>query len=196
LVGAGAEATTLRGSGQVRVFDVGPQGDVTLRDLEITGGVEKQQARKGGAGIMVWDGGRLTVERCLITDNYAAEGAGIVVSRHATLTLLDTDVEHNTAFGVGGGLIAREESTVTIKAGTRIAENHARIWAGGILAEEGSVVTLEAGSQVTRNSSDNPGGGILSRRATVRLAGPSIVTSNVPDNCGGAGASPIESCVG
>ena len=196
LVGAGVEKTFLKGSGQVRVMEIGPAGDVTLRGLTVTGGKETLKQRLGGAGIIVWDRGRLTMEGCLVAGNHAAEGGGITVNKGSSLTLVETAIEQNTAAGVGGGLLVRPGGTATIKTGSRIAENYARIWGAGIYAEDGAVVTLESGSVVTENTGGESGGGIVSRRATVNLADPSIVTGNHPDNCGGVVGSPIVNCVG
>lgn len=195
LAGVGVSATILKGSGQVRTMEIGPAGNVTLRDLTVTGGKELQKHRLGGAGIIVWDRGRLTMERCLVAGNHAAEGGGITVNKGSSLTLVETAIEHNTAATIGGGVLVRRGGTATIKSGTRIAENYARVWGAGIYAEESAVVTLESGSVVTENTGGEMGGGIVSSRATVNLADPSIVTGNQPDNCGGVVGSPIVNCV-
>lgn len=196
LAGAGAGATILKGSGQVRTMEIGPAGNVTLRDLTITGGKETQRQRLGGAGVIVWDRGILTMERCQVEGNHAAEGGGITVNKGSSLTLIETAIEQNTAAGVGGGLLVRPGGAATIEAGTRIAENYARIWGAGIYAEDTAIVSLASGSAVTKNTSGEMGGGIVSRRATVNLADPSIVTGNHPDNCGGVVGSPIVNCIG
>lgn len=196
LVGAGIEETILKGSGQVRTMEIGPAGNVTLRDLAVTGGKEMQKPRLGGAGIIVWDWGVLTMERCLVHGNNAHEGGGITVNKGSSLTLIETAIEQNTALTGGGGLLVRRGGTATIKAGSRISENYVRVWGAGIYAEEGAVVTLESGSAVTENTGGEMGGGIVSSRAIVILADPSIVTGNHPDNCGGVVGSPIVNCVG
>lgn len=196
LAGAGVGATILKGSGQVRTMEIGPAGNVTLRDLTITGGKEIQKQRLGGAGVIVWDRGRLTMERCQVEGNHATEGGGVTVNKGSSLTLIETAIEQNTAAGVGGGLLVRPGGTATIKAGTHIAENYAGIWGAGIYAEDTAVVTLESGSTVTENTGGQMGGGIVSRKASVSLADPSIVTGNHPDNCGGVVGSPIANCVG
>jgi hypothetical protein len=196
LVGAGIEETLLKGSGQVRTMEIGPAGNVTLRDLTVTGGKEMQKPRLGGAGIIVWDRGVLTMERCLVHGNNAHEGGGITVNKGSSLTLIETAIEQNTALTAGGGLLVRRGGTATIKAGSRISDNYVRVWGAGIYAEDGAIVTLESGSAVTENTGGESGGGIVSSRATVNLADPSIVTGNHPDNCGGVVGSPIVNCVG
>ena len=196
LAGAGAGATILKGSGQVRSMEIGPAGVVTLRDLTITGGKELQKPRLGGAGIIVWDRGRLTMERCLVHGNNAHEGGGITVNKGSSLTLIETAIEQNTAFTIGGGLLVRRGGTATITARSRISENYVRVLGAGIFAEEEAVVTLESGCEVTENTGGEMGGGIVSSRATVTLADTSIVTGNHPDNCGGMVGSPIVNCVG
>ena len=52
-----------------------------IEGLTVTGGVERLVPRLGGAGIMVWDRGKLTLERCRVEDNLAAEGGGIAFER-------------------------------------------------------------------------------------------------------------------
>lgn len=224
LIGAGADETELKGGGFVRVLNIGPQAVVTLQDLAVTGGVERQQQRLGGAGIMIWDGGTLTLERCRVEDNYARDGGGIAVSRGATLTLLDSVVTQNTAMAGGGGLLVKEGGTATLGAGSRVTDNVSTVFGGGvdlagtitlkagsrvdrnksvfngggIFAARGSTAILEAGSHVTDNTAGggvDTGGGIFNAGATVTIADTSIVTDNDPDNCSGISGVRTPNCI-
>ena len=223
LVGDGAARTVLKGGGFVRVLQIGPSGVVTLRDLSVTNGLEMQQQRQGGAGILVLDRGALTLERCRVEDNKARDGGGIAVSRGATLTLVDSVVSQNKALAGGGGLLIRAGGTATLESGARVTDNDCTVFGGGIYlaggaitlksgssvddnnaafigggidAEQNSTVILEAGSRVTGNDTGDRGGGIFSSRATVTIADPSIVTDNDPNNCAVISGSPIANCIG
>lgn len=225
LVGGGAEETVLKGGGTVRVMDIGPRGVVTMRGLTVTGGVERQPQRLGGAGILVVDGGTLTLEGCRVEDNLAAEGGGIVVSPGAVLTLVGSEVSKNTALTAGGGVAVRPGGTATLEAGSRVGDNKVKIGGfgggicldpgatlvmkdgsrveenkspflgGGIFAGRDSRVTLEAGSRVTDNDAGDQGGGLFNDRATVTIADASIVRDNDPDNCAGNSGLQTANCI-
>jgi hypothetical protein len=222
LVGDGAARTVLKGGGFVRVLLIGPSGVVTLQNLTVTNGLELQQQRQGGAGILVLDRGALTLQGCRVEANKARDGGGIAVSRGATLTLLDSVVSQNKALAGGGGLLVRAGGTATLGAGSRVTDNDCTVFGGGISlaggaitlksgssvddnnaafngggidAERGSTVTLEAGSRVTGNDAGQRGGGIFSSHATVTVADSSIVTDNDPNNCAVISGDPIANCV-
>jgi hypothetical protein len=222
LVGAGAEETVLKGGGFVRVLQIGPLGVVTLQDLTVINGLELQQQRQGGAGILVLDRGALTLKGCRVEANKARDGGGIAVSRGATLTLLDSVVSQNKALAGGGGVLVRAGGTATLGAGSRVTDNDCTVFGGGISLAGGaltlksgssvddnnaafngggidagrdSTVILEAGSRVTGNDAGDRGGGIFSSRATVTIANASIVTDNDPNNCAVISGDPIANCV-
>lgn len=223
LVGVGGDDTVLKGGGFVRVLIIGPSGVVTMQGLTVTGGVERLVPRQGGAGILVLDRGALTLERCRVEDNLAAEGGGVAVSRGASLTLIGSTVSENTALTVGGGVLVRSGGTATLGAGSRVTDNEARVWGGGILLEQNatlllkdgsrveenearfmgggifagrnSTVTLETGSRVTDNDAGDQGGGLFNDRATVTIADTRIVWDNDPDNCGGISGTQTANCV-
>jgi hypothetical protein len=222
LVGVGGDDTVLKGGGFVRVLDIGPRGVVTMQGLTVTGGVERLPQRLGGAGIMVWDRGKLTMERCRVEHNLAAEGGGVAVSSGASLTLIGSTVSENTALTIGGGVLVRPGGKATLEAGSRVTANEARVWGGGILIEQNasllldagsrvdrntarffgggifatrdSIATLEAGSQVTDNDAGDKGGGLYNDHATVTIANASIVRDNDPDNCAGISGLQTANC--
>ena len=223
LVGVGGDDTVLKGGGFVRVLQIGPSGVVTMQGLTVTGGVERLVPRGGGAGILVLDRGALTLERCRVEDNLAAEGGGVAVSRGASLTLIGSTVSENTALTVGGGVLVRSGGTATLETGSRVTDNEARVWGGGMLLEQNatlllkdgsrveentarffgggifagrnSTLTLEAGSRVTDNDAGDEGGGLFNDRATVAIANTSIVRDNDPDNCAGISGLQTANCI-
>lgn len=219
LVGAGLAQTHLQGGGFVRVLDVQPGMNVTLRDLSVRGGVERPGNRGGGGGILVRPNGALTLQRCHVTENSAPSGGGIELREGSALTLIASEVSDNDALTGGGGIQIDEGATATLKEESRISDNRCKLFGGGInivagtLILEGgasvsgnevsqlgggisasshSTVTLQAGSQVTRNSAKQGGGGLHTASATITIADSAIVTNNDPNNCAGA---TITNCV-
>ena len=150
VVGAGADDTEMKGGGFVRVLMIGPSGVVTLRGLTITGGKEDKIPRLGGAGILLLDKGKLTLEDCVVEKNDSAEGGGIVVSPGSELHLVRSSVNDNSAFSVGGGIIVKAGGRATLDAGSSVSDNKSKVWGGGIYVAGGTLV-LESGSLIEKN---------------------------------------------
>lgn len=93
--GAGAGVTILDAAQIDRLFEVFPTGNLTLRNLTVTGG----RATTGGA---ITNGGTLTIENCEFVGNQAQVFGGAIAqvpSSAPTLTIRDSVFEDNSVVG-------------------------------------------------------------------------------------------------
>lgn len=162
--GAGARATTIDGGGVARIFDVSGAVNVTLSGMTITGGVS------------------------------SVGGGGVAVGESSAVTLSDSAVVGNTAFGAtSGGGIANNGGTLTITR-SLIANNFAGGAGGGIATEvvgsNGGFMTM-TDSTVTGNLSASRGGGVYENTSTHPIA---LTNDTLEGNSavGGGGAFDIE----
>ncbi len=126
-----------------RVFDIQPgAAGVWFHNLCITEG----HARFGGG---IRNRGDLLLSDNLIFHNEAQNGGGISNSGTANLTLADTVVRDNTAFGDGGGGIANQVGTVQL-VHSAVLDNRSVNQGGGIRNHLGSVF-IEDESEVAVN---------------------------------------------
>ncbi|MEM1159349.1 MAG: hypothetical protein AAGJ28_00305 [Pseudomonadota bacterium] len=139
------------GNNASRVFQI-RDGEITLQALEITGGnatgkgggiyigdadpalrlissvVHGNTAGQGGGGLSIAQGATVYVGGSIIRDNTATGFDGGGIENEGQLTILGSALYGNSAVD-GGGLINREEATVT---NTTIANNTASDDGGGI----------------------------------------------------------------
>jgi hypothetical protein len=182
-----------------RILDVSATGTVTLRGVTIRNGVLPSSGGPFyGAGVLaagtlavidsaVADnnappqdyrfgggiaGGAVVVIRSTIARNRATTGAGIYIGAGGSLTVENSTIAQNFAYGVGGGVYigppdgsTSAEASVTIQRST-IADNQALRGGGGISASGGTLILSE--STVARNFGLYAGGGISAARVTVR----------------------------
>ncbi len=158
--GAGARKTIIDGNDIDRVFGVGPNAVFTVSDVTIRG------ATKSG----IFNQGLLTVERCLITENYAGSGGGIFNTPTSTAVILNSTISNNVAANEGGGIRFDAaglviNSTIT---GNRLleeccdettADGGTAGEGGGIDARGGGAVTI-INSTITNNHAIIGGGGV------------------------------------
>lgn len=149
VLGSGANATTVDGGGQSRVFEVAAGTRAELRDLAVRHG----RSETTGAGIV--NEGTLQLVRCAVTDNVAlGNGGGILNS--GVLTVQDSLLASNQA-ARGGGLYAAGTATLT---NVTFSSNGAtRDFGGGLyaiadVAVHANNVTLHANTAISR------GGGV------------------------------------
>jgi predicted outer membrane repeat protein len=149
--GAGANSTVIDAANLDRVFDLlGKQIDVTFSDLTIRNGFAPDLP---GGGIYT-QGASLTLNRCVVQGNAAANGGG-VYSISDAVTLNHSRVSDNVAAGSGGGIFAL--SSVTLNR-SRVKDNRADEDGGGIHSGDGDVRLTQ--SVVSGNVAGRFGGGI------------------------------------
>ena len=170
---------TISGNAASRVIYVENTGNLTLRDVIITGG----SAEEGG-GIFN-SGGTVTLkDKSSVTGNTASGSGGGINNEYGTVTLKDkSSVSGNTA-NVGGGIFNYEDGTVTLSDTSRVSGNTADNGSGGIYNSLGGTVTLKDKSSVSGNTA-NVSGGILNDGGTVTLKDTSSVSGNTAYDGGG-----------
>jgi hypothetical protein len=189
---------TIDGTNSFRVFEIdGPDGNLSLRDVTITGG----SASDFGGGIANI-GGTATLDQTRVTGNTAGvAGGGIVnatfdLSSVPTLTLHNSSVNGNQQTlgpsddGGGGGGILNLDGTVSLDH-SQVNRNTAQGGVGGGIASgdyfgEGgeSVLTVDH-SQVNGNTLPNGGGGGIQNLLGSATVDHSQVNGNTSLNGGG-----------
>lgn len=151
--------STIHGGGVTSAVFI-ESGEVTLQDLEITGGVGStpgSAVEPYGGGILVYTEDPLHVVDCDIENNEATYGAGIYMMRRGTVEIVGTQLIDNSA-SYGGGIYGAGDNTLTLS-DVYITDNEASSGAG-IQLESGAVVTADVESYVTDNHATTRGGGI------------------------------------
>lgn len=196
------QGSTINGNGLSRVFFVDNNGDLTLNDLTVTGGV--------GSGIRIEDGS-VTLNDSSVNHNTAQFGGGIhskegTVIMHGSSTVAhniatsdsggifnyegrvelfdDSGVRHNMAVSGPGGGIRNKYGTVILHDSSSVSHNTAD-FGSGIYNDDGTV-ELYDNSRVSNNAANGPGGGIyIDLEGTVEMHNNSRVSHNTADNAGG-----------
>ena len=142
-----------------RILQIGPSGDLSLKDTTITGG----KAAGGGGGIQSW--GDLSISNSTISGNSVSErrcGPWLICS------------------AVGGGIDARGDLTIseTTISSNFTEGNFFRGRGGGIFSTEHLVIT---DSTISGNSAEGEGGGIS---GSVYITG-STISNNMAGTGGG-----------
>jgi CSLREA domain-containing protein len=153
LVIDGAEAITISGEGQVRIFSIINATHLTIESMTLTKGFAWDE---GGA---ILNYGMLTVDDIILTGNLLTQaylrGGGI--SNHGTLSLIGSLILNNSGY-FGGGIY--NEGSVTIYNGT-LSNNGG--WptedGGGVYNSSSGVLTI-TNSTITGNNAHGYGGGI------------------------------------
>jgi parallel beta-helix repeat protein len=147
--------------------------DATIRDCVIT----DNEASSNGGGISI--GGTSyspIITNCIISNNFANNGAGIYSYSKATIS--NCIISNNLASASGGGLYLYSESSIT---NCVIANNTAVRGGGFYLYGKGSSII---NCTVINNKSDNPGGGIDAGSGYASTVN-SILWGNTPDQADG-----------
>ncbi|HSH05142.1 MAG TPA: choice-of-anchor Q domain-containing protein [Anaerolineae bacterium] len=180
--GQGADQTFLDGGNIDRVFDIpaNPDLNLTLRDLTIQNGYVS--GFPSGAGI--YNRLNLTLERVIVQNNQAGNGAGITNATPGTLTMVDSAIINNTAYynlsgakGTGGALQHISDNPVTLTNVT-ISGNYAGRLGGGIYHTGSGQLTLNS-LTIANNTADTAyGGGIV----TTNNAIVTLINTAIADN--------------
>ncbi len=189
-----------------RLFFVETTGQLELSDLTLQHG-NAGTNEDGGA---VAAHGSLSMQRCVVSDNTAHAGGGVVIdsaTNDATVALTDMILEKNTATSVGGGLYQSGGNLTMLR--STIRDNNAQFGAGmyshstnhrvferlAITGNKSSVINgglfLDAGTvdvvntTITQNEASLLSGGLLISGAATTLRNSTIANNTAPN--GGAG---------
>jgi hypothetical protein len=139
--GVGASQTVLERAPDAplfRLLHVGAWGQLTLEHLTLQGGeVSAVFFNRGGGILNESQDGPLIVQDAVIRQNAAWIGGGVHSQSGATMRLLRTAIEHNTADFVCGGVTASGETLIE---DTLIRENLAESGGGFCFDPAGKVV--------------------------------------------------------
>jgi hypothetical protein len=176
IIGSGT-TTIIDGSGLDRIFEVHSAGNLTLRDLNLTGGsaTGNSDHGKGGAIFVNQNSSILSLERVVVDGNIATQGGAIY--NDGVIVLTDVVISHNGDSGTtdGGGIYNTRTATlerVTLEA------NRAN-QGGGIFND--NVITL-TNVTLSGNQASVQGGGIYNRSTA------SLTNSTVAFNSANSGA--------
>ncbi len=141
--GQGKTVSVASGS-TARPFHVGTGGDLTLRNITISGGRDTQGSTVHSRGtltmedctvtgstattddagaVIIWDNSTATITRCTFSSNTAGKEGGAINVASGTMTITDSVFRGNTA-GYEGGAINLETGTLTVT-GSAFIENRA-----------------------------------------------------------------------
>jgi nitrous oxidase accessory protein NosD len=151
IVGGGADATVLQGTGTASVVQVSAN-TVELENLHVTGG-----ASMYGSGIEN-AGSTLTLRNALVSENKAGFFGGGIFNNDVLL-LIASEVRGNEA-ATGGGIYNNGAgTTLTLDADSRIMGNTARnADGGGGLYNYNGTVTLASNAIISGNTPNNCAG--------------------------------------
>lgn len=158
IVGAGANVTTIDGSGTGRVIEFfSVSASTKLSGFRLTGGV----AANGGGGIRCVLASPEILD-CIIEGNTAAEGGGIYLTQSRP-KIKGCTIRDNVATGSpfaqhdGGGLLLENNSPALIE-DCEILDNHADSRGAGIRIRDAGAVVVR-GCRIRGNAAGDLGGG-------------------------------------
>jgi Ca2+-binding RTX toxin-like protein len=160
IIGNGSEVKRSNAGGvpSFRILHVAPGGELTLRNLSISGGAavgETPISASDGGGVFVSPAGKVILEGCSIDRNFADFlGGGILAD--GTVVVKDSTITNNIAID-GGGIFCGYNGDLTV-AGSTLAANRGS-FGGGLFNDNGGVVHLE-GSTFVDNHAAGWGGAI------------------------------------
>lgn len=162
------------------IIDGGGSGTVvSFRSGENEGAVLSGFTITRGGGVLISGGSSPIIEKCIIEDNTAEFGAGIVVFDSAP-TIRENLITGNSGF-LGGGMFI-EESSPLIQDNT-IVSNRAEM-GGGIVIISNSAPTV-TGNIIADNIAARLGGGVVIALNSTPTLRDNVITANRADRNGG-----------
>ncbi|MBN2005513.1 MAG: DUF11 domain-containing protein [Anaerolineae bacterium] len=158
------------GSRNVRIFSVAPDTMLTLSHLSVVSGTASN-----GLGGGIYSEGDLTLQDCVLSDNFASNAGGGVYNDGGVLIVQSSTFSNNHA-GQGGGISNQNGGTVTITHSTFIANNAS---AHGAAIFNANILTLQ-NSTLTDNDAMTAGGGIYDSGGAVTLQNSTIAYNKAP----------------
>ena len=160
------------------LLEVGPTGNLTVRDLTLRGGVAPASAPLGGGVFNFF--GTLTLINSTLSGNAAFDsGGGVFNTANALLTLINSTISGNSA-PVGGGVANQGNATVTNStlSGNSVGGSGGGVINGGNLTVTNS--TLSGNSAIAGGGVANTGAITLNRTlvsGNTASIGPEIANS-------------------
>jgi len=158
------------GSRNVRIFSVAPDTTLTLSHLSVVSGTAAN-----GLGGGIYSEGDLTLQDCVLSDNYAFNAGGGVYNDGGVLIVQSSTFSNNSA-DQGGGISNHNDSTATITNSTFIA-NNASFHGAAIFSA--NILTLQ-NSTLTDNEALVTGGGICASGGVVTVQNSTLAYNRAP----------------
>jgi len=186
---SGPEATILDAQRQNRVIFVDGLNYMEIDGFTITGGLAPAFGDYWGGGIAIAHSHDL-IRNCIIENNEAHFGGGIMTGGWGTLRIEGCVIRNNTSLGKGGGIAAWATQTNQDIVDCEIYENSAD-WGGGIYS---GLAALTIENTVIVNNTANFGGGFYFREAwPTTIRGCTVSANESPDGSAAyfIGPSPV-----
>lgn len=203
IIGSGVERLTITGNGTQRLFTVSATGNLTLRNLTITGG---RAAAVEAGGFLVL--GTLAIERSVITghvltgtQNVQGAAGGAIMVRGGALTVTETTISGNRASAENGyargAAIAVNGGSLTITRSAlydNSAEGQAEAAGGAVSVDNASSVII-TNTTLARNAVSSNGARLGSALHANRVTSATLTNVTIADNTGAPALSPAMSQV-
>ena len=163
--------TEIHASAAGSVVDVSTASNLTLRNLDLSGGTSF------GAGIDVLGNSKVTLDNTDVHDNNGASGGGLYIGGGSIITYTnDADIYNNTASAGGGGFVYG--SLYGFISTSDIYQNSSTTDGGGIYISGGTVVLDNA--DVVANTATEDGGGIYLLNGILDLSNSVFIGETAP----------------
>jgi predicted outer membrane repeat protein len=163
--------TEIQGSVAGSVADVSGGSNLTLRNLELTGGTSF------GAGVDVLGSSKVILDNTDVHDNAGASGGGMYIGSGSMVTITnDADIYANSATAGGGAIVYG--SLFGYLTNSDIYGNNSTTDGGGIYIGGGTVILDNA--DVLANTATEEGGGIYINNGILKLSNSTFVGETAP----------------
>ena len=163
-------------------------GIVSISDCVLTNNIAGEWGGAIRNGASENDGSELTVQRCTISNNTAADGGGISNHFGADVELYNSTLSGNTASDQGGAIYSRttpgsaNASTFTVGRSSVLKDNSAGL--GGAISNRYGTLNVQGNSQIYGNNATDFGGAIYNH-GTANIYNATVRDNEAEDSGGG-----------
>lgn len=182
---------TINANSMGRIFLILPGGQLTIKNLKLINGNLPPSLESGFDGGAILNMGKLYVENCEFSNNYARDGGAIACDIQAYTSLSGTNVfERNHVWQDGGAISNGGGSTLIITGKNTFHSNSANYngaaaitideGKGGAImnAFKGSLLQISGETIFSNNEAKADGGAIFNHQAIANLTGTTIFSEN------------------
>ena len=163
-------------------------GIVSISDCVLTNNIAGEWGGAIRNGASENDGSELTLQRCTISNNTAADGGGISNHFGADVELYNSTLSGNTASDQGGAIYSRttpgsaNASTFTVGRSSVLRNNSAGL--GGAISNRYGTLNVQGNSQIYGNNATDFGGAIYNH-GTANITNATVRDNEAEDSGGG-----------
>ncbi|MBS1893074.1 MAG: choice-of-anchor D domain-containing protein [Actinobacteria bacterium] len=192
IAGPGREALEVDAEGESRVLSIEEPGKVAISGLTLADGtVSGAPFAGGGGGGLLVEEADLELRDVRVTGNEVSDarwGGGIEIRDEGSVTMRDSEVDHNEASGRSGGGIYVNPGTELSVVDSTIADNFAGEAGGGISTYHAAATVT--GSVISGNEAEDEGGGInaamdIHGHGTLVVEGSEVIDNKATASGGG-----------